>query len=198
MKIHSFIRFSGYVLLGIGVGLLMASRYVTAPGTTDFRPAIQHLADAIQKNEASRIKQLAEELANSGELLDVMNTLQKRDRAGKRLVFGVGKEPGSGIEAKIISLSKKPQPQRAIDRESADLAAMAYRVAAIAEVAKLKAPEKDEGMKKKKDWLEWSDEMRKSAEEFAEATKAKNPAAIKNAAARLNSSCNNCHGVFKN
>jgi hypothetical protein len=197
MATCSFSRTHGYILLAPCACLLLGGGRATAPGPSDFRPAIRQLADAIQRHEGPRIKQLAEELANSGELLDVMNTLQKRDRPGKKLVFGFGKEPGSGIEAKIQSLRKKPQPQKVIDRESADLAEMAYRVAAIAEVAKLKAPEKDEGMKKKKDWLEWCDAMRMSADELAEAARAKNPAAVKNAAAKLDSSCNNCHGVFK-
>src|SRR5262249_15073712 len=149
----------------------------------------------------AQVKKFAEELLSSGSLLAVMNTLEKRDPAGKKLVFGVGKKPGSinpdGIEPKIQNLSRKPQPQKLIDRESADLVEMAYRVAAIAEVAKIAVPEKDEGMKKKKDWIEWSEAMRKSADELAEAAKTKDPNAVKTSAARLNSTCNNCHGVFR-
>ena len=46
-------------------------------------------------------------------------------------------------------------------------------------------------------WSQWSEAMRKSADELADAAKAKAPAAIKTAAAKLNSTCNNCHGVFR-
>jgi Cytochrome C' len=201
MKPRSNFRGHGLVLLALTVSSLGAAGQRSAPSTTDYRAAIQKLADAIQKNESGQVKQLAEELAKAGPLLEVMNTLEKRDPAGKKLVFGVGKKPGGitpdGIEAKIQSLRRKPQPQKLIDRESGALVEMAYRVAAIGEVARLAAPERDQGMKKVKDWLEWSDAMRKSAEELADAAKAKNPTAVKNAAAKLDSSCTNCHGVFR-
>src|SRR5262249_32813303 len=158
---------------------------------------VQKLADALKAGDEARAKQLSDEIAGAGELLPVMNTLEKRDPKGKKLAFGVGKKPGTitpdGIEAKIQSLSRKAQPQKMIDKEAEDLAEMAYGVEAIALVAKAKVPEKDTGMKKKKDWLEWCDAMQKSAGDLAEAAKNKNPAAVKNAAAKLNSSCNNCH-----
>ena len=60
------------------------------------------------------------------------------------------------------------------------------RIAAIAAVAKLKAPEKDEGAKKKKDWLEWADSMHKDAAALAAAIKTKDTSAVKNAAVKLN------------
>ena len=60
-------------------------------------------------------------------------------------------------------------------------------------VATAKAPEKDEGAKKKKDFLEWAADMKKGAEELATAAKAKDPQKVKTAAASLNSACNNCH-----
>jgi hypothetical protein len=178
-----------------------AEQKPATPSTTDCRGAIQKLADAIQKNEDAQIKQLAEQIAKTSGVLDSMNTLAKRDPAGKKLVFGVGKKPGiispDGIEAKIQNLSRRPQSQQLIDREAPDLEVMAYRAAALAEIAKAGAPERNEGMKKIKDWLEWSEAMRKSADELAGAAKAKNPAGIKTAAAKLNASCNNCHGVFR-
>jgi cytochrome c556 len=64
-------------------------------------------------------------------------------------------------------------------------------------VAKAKAPEKDEGAKKKKDYLEWAGDMKKAAQELAAAAKAKDPQKVKVAAATLNNACNNCHGVFR-
>ena len=186
---------------GFALGACFLPSRVASTSDKDPRPAIQKLADAIKNNDDAKTKELAEELAKSNELLEVMNTLEKRDPAGKKMAFGVGDKPGAilpdGIEDKIQNMSRRPQPQKLIDKESADLTQMAYRVAAIAEVAKIKVPEKEEGMKKKKDWIEWSEAMRKSAAELAEAAKGKDPAAIKTAAAKLNSSCNNCHGVFR-
>jgi cytochrome c556 len=70
-------------------------------------------------------------------------------------------------------------------------------VAAIAEVAHAKPPEKDEPKKKKKDWMEWSDDMKKSALALADIAKTKKPVEIKTAVATLNANCNTCHAVFK-
>jgi len=127
--------------------------------------------------------------------------MSKRDPGGKAKVFGVGKKPGTvqpvGIGAKVQNMGKKALPQTQIDKEAADLAEMSYRVAAIAEVASARVPEKDEPKKKKKDWIEWSGDMKKVALELADAAKSKKPSDIKNSVAKLNSSCNTCHGVFR-
>ena len=94
-------------------------------------------------------------------------------------------------------MGKTAKKQNEIDKESADLAEMAYRIAAIAEVAHAKPPEKDEPKKKKKDWMEGSADMKKAAVELADASKAKKPVDIKNAAAKLNGTCNSCHAIFR-
>jgi hypothetical protein len=200
MKTRSHVLVAVVAFVSLGAGFLIAPSGSSAPGTTDYRGPLQKLADAIRGNNNAEIKRLAEELAGKTEVAGVMNTLERRDRAGKKMVFGVGKKPGAinpdGIEVKIQNMSRRPQPQKTIDRESDDLVEMAYRTAAVAEVAKIKLPE-EEGKKKIKDWVDWCEAMRKSAIELAEAAKAKDPTRVKNAAAKLNSSCNDCHKVFK-
>src|SRR5207248_8523300 len=111
------------------------------------RAIVQKIADAIEKKDSAQAKTLAEELAK-GDLEEVMHLMSKRDPGGKAKVFGVGKKPNTvtpdGIEAKIQNLGKTPKAQTVIDKEAADLVEMAYRVAAIAEVAHAKPPEKDD------------------------------------------------------
>ncbi len=143
---------------------------------------------------------MAADIAKTVEVEEVMNLMKRRDQAkNKAKVFGVGDTAGSirpdGIEAKLQGLSRINKGQ--LDKESSALTVMAHRLAAIAAVVKSKAPEKDEGAKKKKDWLEWAGAMESSANDLAAAVKAKNVADVKKAATSVNSACANCHGVFR-
>jgi soluble cytochrome b562 len=193
--------FAGTVILALGLGLLTTGSGGAADDQAGVKESVQKLADAVAKGDMAEAKKLADEIAKSAELEEVMNLMSKRNPKAPKKAFGVGKEPGSitpdGIEVKIQNISRKPMPANQLNKESADLTEMAQRVAAISEIAKLKAPEKDEGAKKKKDWLEWADAMRKGADELAEAAKEKKPDAVKTAAAKLNSVCNTCHGTFR-
>jgi hypothetical protein len=201
MKKQARVLVTGTAVLSLAIGFLAVGSGGAADDKADLRIIVQKIADAIEKKDSDQAKKLAEEVAKNNDLDDVMNLMSKRDAAGKAKRFGVGKKPGvispDGIEAKIQNMGKKPLPQTQIDKEAADLVVMAYRVAAIAEVAHAKPPEKDEPKKKKKDWLEWSSDLEKSALALAEVAKAKKPMEIKNAVAALNTNCNTCHAVFK-
>ncbi len=194
MRMYSRMLVAGALLLALGVWS------IAAEDAAGLRGEVQKVADALGKGDAEQAKKTAAEVAKSSELEEVMSLMQPRRANAKKPVFGVGTKPGAvtpdGIEAKVIALSKKVDP-RQLDKESAALAEMALRVQAIAEIATAKAPEKDEGQKKKKDWMEWAGEMKKSAMELGEAAKEKHAPQVKAAAAKLNSACNNCHGVFR-
>ncbi len=193
--------FAGAVILALGIGLMTTGSGGAADDQAGVKESVQKLADAIVKGDAAQAKELAAEIAKSNELDEVMNLMGKRNPKAPKKAFGVGKQPGSitpdGIEVKIQNISKRPMPANQLNKESADLTEMAHRVAAISEIAKLKAPEKNQGAKKVKDWLEWVDAMRKGADDLAEAAKEKKPDAVKTAAAKLNSVCNTCHGTFR-
>ena len=201
MKKQARVLVTGTAVLGLAIGLVAAGSGGAAEDKADLRMVVQKIADALQTNDSGQAKKLAEQVAKNNDLEDVMHLMSKRDPAGKAKVYGVGKKPAriqpDGIEAKIQNMGKRPLPQKQIEKESADLAEMAYRVAAIAEVAHAKPPEKEDAKKKKKDWMEWSSSMKKTALELAAADKAKKPAEIKKFTAELNSICNTCHGVFK-
>lgn len=201
MKKQARVLVTGTAVLSLAIGFMTAGSGSAADDKADLRETLQKIADAIEKKDTDQAKKLAEQVAKNHDLEDVMHLMSKRDPGGKAKVFGVGQKPGAiqpdGIEAKIISMAKKPLPQGQLDKESAALVEMAYRVSAIAEVAHAKPPEKEDAKKKKKDWLEWSADMKKNALAVADAAKAKKPAETKNAVSKLNSSCTTCHGVFR-
>ena len=84
-----------------------------------------------------------------------------------------------------------------LKKESAALEEMGHVISAIGEVARQFPPKMDKGKKTKKDWITWTDDMRAAGIKFAEASKAKGAQDVKTAAAKLNSSCNNCHSMFR-
>jgi cytochrome c556 len=201
MQMYSRMLVAGTFLLALGAWSVAAGNHNPADEAAGLSGEVQKVADALDKGDTEQAKKLAADVAKShDDLGDIMSLMQIRRANSKKPVFGIGAKAGAmtpdGIEAKIIALSKKVDA-RQLDKESMALVEMANRVQAIAEVANAKAPEKDEGQKKKKDWLEWTSEMEKAAKALGDAAKEKKAPAVKSAAVKLNSTCNNCHGVFR-
>jgi hypothetical protein len=114
---------------------------------------------------------------------------------------GIGAKPGAikpdCIEIKIQYLGKRVPPTE-LKNDGTALQRMAYLTAAIAEVAQNKCPvEKKTGEKDPAKWKKWTEDMRESALELAKAVKAADAAAVKKTAFRLDNTCRECHGVFR-
>jgi hypothetical protein len=137
--------------------------------------------------------------AGSLELDPVMHSFKPRARGG----FGIGPKAGlvpanqDGIEAYLPALSKKGMSAADAGKMSEPVIEMANRVLAIAEVSDHLWPENKESAKSKKKWLELNQLMKDGSKELAEAVSSKNFAAVKKAAGKLNTSCSECHSVFR-
>ncbi len=81
-----------------------------------------------------------------------------------------------------------------------DLAKAAEISRAVAEVTELYANQykDDNGKKNPAKWKEFTEKMRKGADELSKAAKGNSGAAIQKAAGNLSASCTECHGVFRN
>ncbi len=164
------------------------------------REGIRKLAEAIEKKDTAAIKNqtaaLAKEYKEVEELMDLF-----RARTGNEGGLGVGPRPGlitpDGIEDKVEALARKPLPEKQLEREAPDLTRMGYQVAAVLAVAHARPPEKDDGPRKRADWLKFADATRSAAVEFAVAAGNKKPAEVQKTALALDNSCTNCHKVFK-
>jgi hypothetical protein len=202
MKMHARMVLGGAVALAVGIWFISSDTSSAADDekVDATKEAVQKLADAIAKGDSDAIQKQAKAIAEGTDLEEVMNLMRKRTAGARRKPFGVGTEGTmnpDGIEAKIQNMAKKAPSAKQLEKESAALVEMAYRVAAVAEVAKNKFGDKVKTAKDKKDWLGWADDMRKAADEFAEAAKGKKDKAMKTVAKKLDSSCSNCHGKFK-
>lgn len=196
-------------VLGIGVVVLAAACLIGPAGSgnaadekedpkaKEIRAALLKLTEAIEKGDAGETKKASEALQKY-ELLPIMKNMKLRANGG----LGVGAQPGAitpdGIEAKVIGMARKNMTKGELEKQGAELAKAAYVIAAIAEITPAKAPVKTKmGDKDPKDWAKWSEDMSKFSRELAKAAQAKDPDKVKAAAANLNSSCNSCHGIFR-
>jgi hypothetical protein len=104
---------------------------------------------------------------------------------------------GNGVEEKVRALARRNLTPAQMKKEKTELALLADKIAAIAQLNYEYAPAQKQGKRDPKDWRDWSVQMRDNALKLAAAAKQGSPAAVKKAAATLNSTCNKCHGVFK-
>jgi hypothetical protein len=173
----------------------------------DTKGSVEKIAEAHAKGDKAAAKTKAAALAKSieevGEVMDLMVLRKKDPDTGKiKGGFGVGDKPGDvipdGIDRKLSGIARDGISQGKLDKEVKALKKMAYRTAAILEVALAKPPEKDEGKKTRKAWDTSATEARDAILELAKALDEKSPAATRKAAARAYDACEACHQIFKN
>lgn len=197
MRTYAPVWVASVVLLAVGTWCLDSGSGSAAQGSK-LADAIQKLADKAAKSDAASTRNEAEALAKTVQLESVMYLFELRTKEG----LGVGSKPGAimpdGIEMKIMALAKKPLSPQELEAEAEGLTQAGYVVAVTAQVAQHKCPVPVKmGEKDPKQWQEWTEQLHKAALELAAAAKAKQPMELQTAAAKVNSSCNNCHGVFR-
>ena len=196
--------------LGASLAAALGLCVLTAPAADDepVKPpkevtdALVKLIGMIDKGDHDAAKAEGEAIAKKYDLKPVMTHFKNRDKGG----FGYGKEiPGNltdGIESKLRAMVKemvkKPPTKADVTKESKDLIELGERTAAIADIAIHKCPvDKKTGDKDPKDWKQWSEDMQQYSRDLIEAAKAKDPMKLKTAVSKLNSTCNQCHGTFR-
>jgi len=181
----------GLVALSLGLGTLGAADNKELLGD------VKKVADLFEKKDAAGAKKASEELGKKIALDDLMHLFALRTKGG----FGVGYKAGAvtpdGMEKKVMALAKKALDEKQLGDEAQSLSEMGYAIAALSEIAIAMAPAKDEGKKKKKDWIVWSEEMRDGALAMSAAAKAKKPDDLRKAAKKTDDACVKCHDVFR-
>ncbi len=163
--------------------------------TAAAKDAVLKLVGDLGKDD--EVKKEAADVAAKHDIEFVMNQFKPRTKGG----LGVGAGPGAvkydGIETELLFLSKKALPQNVLAAQQADLQKMAEVSLAIAEVAPHYAPKKDEAGMPIKDWLKFSDDMKKQSKDLIDAIKGGNPKTVQDKANILNGSCDACHTEFR-
>lgn len=188
-------KFMRMMAFGLAMTMLAAGTGLAWQGK-DNKKTLDAL-DALVKagNTAEAAKKAAGEL----DIENTMRAFKPRAKGG----FGVGSKAGllpanqDGIEAFLPSLQKKGVAKADESKMAEPLTQLAHRVVAIAMVSSHEGPEKDMGAKTKKKWAEFNDMMKEGAEALASAVKEKKWADVKKAAGKMNTSCSECHSVFR-
>jgi hypothetical protein len=198
MKYHARLLATGSAMLVLVWLVLASARTSTAADEKAAAPLIRKIADAFAKGDLEGAKKQSAEFPKDTDLEEVMHLFQLRKNKGE----GIGAKPGpnpqtDGIEARLQGLSKRVTAND-LKAESEALQRAAFITAAIAEIAIHKCPvAKKTGEKDPKQWKTWCEEMRQSALDLAKTVKEGEPAAVKKAAYKLQNTCLNCHGIFK-
>lgn len=182
------------------MAILATSNGNAANAVADIKESVQGVADAFAANDTDAIAKKSLAASRQYQVEELMHLFSSRKTA-KAKGFGIGAQPGiitpDGIEAKLTNMGKKALSKATLEKEAGPLTEMAYRTAAISDIAVHKAPVKDMGDKKRKDWITWSENCRASALDLASALKGGDAAKAKAAAAKVTQACNTCHGTFR-
>jgi hypothetical protein len=196
-------RLGGTGLVVLACGWLLVGGRGLAQQDKGPKAVIQKIADALESGDKAAATAQAKALAKDVEdFEDVMGLFQLRKKDKKVGGIGIGKEAGiimpDGIEKQVMALSQTGITAGDLDKHAKAFQRMGYVTAAVMEVALAKEPEKDMGTKTRKLWRDSATSARAAALELAQAARAKNAEGLKKAAVRLDRSCNDCHGEFKN
>ncbi|MCI0684408.1 MAG: hypothetical protein L0Y71_20040 [Gemmataceae bacterium] len=180
------------------IGIMLLAGQSGAGDNKELQDTIDKVAAALQKGDMAGAKKQAEAVSKKiEELYEAMDLFKPRKKGG----YGVGDKPGAinpdGIEQMLIKIGRDAPAKGTLNKDSAAYEKLGYRTAALGLIALARTPPTDMGKKTRKDWMAWSDDMVKIGLQFAAAAKAKGPADVKTAAAKLNNACNSCHTVFR-
>jgi hypothetical protein len=105
----------------------------------------------------------------------------------------------NGIEEKIKCLRRRKLTNAQMKKEAEQLALLAYKVAALGQLADDWSPNvrQGRGLKNPRNWQRLSKDMRNDAVQLAIAAGQGKPNAVLAAAKRLDDTCTRCHKVFK-
>lgn len=187
------------VMLAAMLGLLCASNAFSGGADKAVTDAFGKLADTIKKGNADDIKKQAEKVNKMKEiddLPDLMHLFKQRNKGGLGWGSKAGANPATdGLEKRIQDYAKMVNANQAADPMNEEAGLL---LQAMAEVIKLRVPEKDmAGGKTKKAWKDFAKDTSEAASAFSKAAAGKNAAAIKSAANKLNETCLACHSKFK-
>jgi len=183
----------------LGIGSLTSAERSNAAQAKGLADTIGKIAAAVDKGDMEGAKKLAAACAKDSEWEEFMHLFVLRSH--KKPGLGVGDKAGAitpdGIEKKLMKLAENPLSDKDLGAESAALVKMGNDMTALTLVTLAKPPEKDDGKKKKKDWIVWSEVLLKASQEFTAAAKYKKAADLQKAAVKADKACGKCHDVFR-
>jgi hypothetical protein len=186
-------------------------------GTLEIEGAASKLARIVtKKGKLAEAKKVAAELAQLhgealsaeavlgvyGDLAELMNLLKPKGKGGEGLAPALQsnarlKGALNGVEEKIRALAKKSLTSDRIGVESEELALLGYKLAVLGELTTVFTQDARKGKGTVADWNRLCLEMRDESLALAAAAARKDAQATFKAATRLNTTCSECHTMFR-
>jgi hypothetical protein len=206
-----------------GTALLLAAYTLSTngdkAGLAKLRQAALDIAEGIEKDKLGDAKNAAGTLANPTkpagkeaenpgplskyveDLGKIMDPFKQKEKGGEGLPDSLYLNPKlkklNGIEELVRELARKKPAPATLAKAKDELVPLAYRLAVVGSITHQYAPNAKQGEKDPEDWRRWSINMRDAAVELAEAAKKGDVEEVNKAATRLNTSCTQCHGIFR-
>ncbi len=182
----------------------------TNPGGGDYRAAARYAADLARSGKFKGLANFSKDffrIQRDGDVNDVtritknteliMKTMYTKAKGGEGIHPDLQYLPKlknlNGIEALIGALANKNLSDENLARVSKELPLLAYRVAVFGALTHEFTPKKDV-----EKWRDYSLTMRDASIALAEASSKKDAEGILKTALAIESSCIDCHSVFKN
>lgn len=182
----------------------------TRPGGGDYRAAAKYAADLARSGKFKELANFSQDffrIQRVGDVNDVTKITKNTELLMKTMFTkakgGEGIHPDlhylpklknlNGIEALIGALANKKLSDENLAKVSKELPLLAYRVAVLGALTHEFTPKKD--IEK---WRDYSLTMRDASIALAEASAKKDAEGILKTALAIESSCIDCHSVFKN
>jgi hypothetical protein len=165
-----------------------------AEGGGGLKDDVQKIADALKKGDEATAKKLAAALAKKDDdpIFNTMVTMKPADDK-KNPGFPLGKGLSkNGIEDMVREIAKNGIKADEVKGGAAALEEMGYRIEAIAHVIK-----NTQQKKMQKLWADYGDNMVKYAQDFNQAIKSGDAAAVSKIATKMDANCNQCHEKFR-
>jgi hypothetical protein len=196
-------------ILASGTTMLLALVMLTGNATgryfdeiADAQKEVQKLYDLIDsgkgKVDSAKAAAIAKQIKNKFDDLNLSMSIYKPTK-NKGIGYNPAKKgPGDGIEKRLTDLAtKKELTKEQLTKEKDLLIRTAIYNLALHEIAHAYVPAKPKGGKGPKDWNKYNKDMKDGSQDLIKAANATDPKAVKKAAGKINSACNDCHTDFR-
>jgi hypothetical protein len=199
----SVLRWTAGLALAVGLYHVASPAFVRGDEDEDQKKAtLAARADVLKLAgmKGADLKKAAEEIAKKHQMEYVMYSFKPRDKNG----VGIGEKPGTvtpdSIELYLLlKMGKGKRPALELEKNRDAFIKMAQITGDIAEITEFYKPKKNAPGKMIKDWEKFTKEMQEGSKDLLKALDPKkpDPAKVFEAAQRLNSSCVDCHAMFR-
>jgi len=195
------VKWTAAALLALGLSALTVRTSFSAEDEDEKKAtaaAQKAIMDLMAKAGTPAAVADAMKVAKAHKLEHTMRGFKPKAKGGIGIGTGLTKAGHKdSVELLIIDYAKKAPTAKEVTDYNADLVKAAQITHAISQTTLFQGPERAVGKKTPARWKELTEDMRKASADFLAAAKAKDAAKVGETAQKLNTSCTECHSIFR-